>query len=275
MSIPCVVLLIIGDELLNGAVQDTNLFSLSRRLTHLGAKVREAALLRDNPSRLVPFLNRLLEQNPPDILITSGGLGPTEDDLTLRSLAQALNLPLKVSTEAQQLVAEQYARLADAGALSSDGSERIRLKLATLPQGAKPLPNPLGTAPAVTVAYRQTRIYCLPGVPAELNAIYKQSVEPHIRQNFELSTWSITQLAVHCQDEGDLATVLSQVAANHPQVYIKSLAHSFVEREHWLRVTIESQAPDPDSAVQFVAQARKSLLAALKEAQVRIKEVKS
>lgn len=223
---PTASLLAIGNELLNGAVRDTNLFSLSQHLTRMGFSVECAAIVRDVPAQIVDMVLFLLAQQP-DIVLCSGGLGPTEDDLTLAALAEALSVPLILNSAAKDLVENHYDRLLAQHYLTQRGPAFARQKMATVPRGAHPLPNPVGTAPGVKLEHQATVIYVLPGVPAELEAIFAASVVPELLRRFNPGMWAEHALLVHCDDEADLAIPLHDVAQRHPEVYLKSLAKPF------------------------------------------------
>ena len=277
---PKVALLAIGNELLNGDVQDTNLHTLNRRLTQLGFQVECAALVRDTPGQIAAALHWLLA--PPqtveafswdiDLLVISGGLGPTQDDLTLAALAQALELPLAVDLGARRLVETQYTQLLAAGALLETGPEAARRKMATLPLGAVPLPNPIGTAPGVRLEYNGVLIYCLPGVPAELLAIFTTAVEPELKRNFALGGWFEMELVVICDDEARVALPLREVTARHPDVYLKSLARSFpAAHQEGLRIIAAAQSPETAMAQEYVSAALADLRQVLARAGIKIK----
>jgi len=223
---PTASLLAIGNELLNGAVRDTNLFSLSQHLTRMGFSVEYAAMVRDIPQKIADVVLFLLAQQP-DVLLCSGGLGPTEDDLTLSALADALYMPLALNSAAADLVESHYDRLLAQNYLTQRGPAFAREKMATLPFGAQPLPNPVGTAPGVQMEHQGTVIYVLPGVPAELEAIFAASVAPELLRRFTPGIWAEYTMLVHCDDEADLAIPLRDVAQRHPEVYLKSLAKPF------------------------------------------------
>ncbi len=180
---PTCSLLAIGNELLNGEIRDLNLYTLSQSLTHLGFCVNQAVIVRDSPASIGSGLGYLLASRP-DVVLCSGGLGPTGDDLTLQSLAQYLGRDLVLNAEARRMVEAQYDQLIAAGYLEQRGPEAAREKMARLPDGARPLPNPVGTAPAVCVEAQDTILYVLPGVPAELDAIFAASVVPELQQRF-------------------------------------------------------------------------------------------
>jgi nicotinamide-nucleotide amidase len=223
---PTASLLAIGNELLNGAVRDTNLFSLSQNLTRMGFSVEYAALVRDIPHKIADVVLFLLARQP-DVVLCSGGLGPTEDDLTLSALAEALHMPLALNSAAADLVESHYDRLLAQHYLTQRGPAFAREKMATLPLGAQPLPNPVGTAPGVKMEHQGTVIYILPGVPAELEAIFAASVAPELLRRFTPGIWAEYTMLVYCDDEADLAIPLRDVAQRHPEVYLKSLAKPF------------------------------------------------
>ena len=223
---PTCDLLAIGNELLNGEIRDLNLYTLSQRLTRLGFHVGQAVITRDTPASIVGSLTYLLA-GAPDVLICSGGLGPTEDDLTLQALARYLGRDLVPSAEARLLVEAQYGQLMQAGYLERRGPEAARGKMACLPEGSRPLPNPVGTAPGVCLQAQDTVIYVLPGVPAELDAIFAASIVPELRQRYALGYWAQGALRVYVDDEAEVALPLTMVSARHPDVYLKSLAQPF------------------------------------------------
>lgn len=251
---PSASLLAIGNELLNGEVRDANLFTLSRGLTRAGFTVADAGLVRDDPARITALLHFLLATSP-DVVICSGGLGPTADDLTLAALAEALERPLTLHPQARALIEAQYAQLLNRGYLHAPGPEEARCKMATLPAGAHPLPNPIGTAPGVRLTHAETLIYVLPGVPAELEAIFAESILPELHERFALGFWAEGTLLIHCDDEATAAPLLREVARRHPEVYLKSLARPFPSAgEEGLRVIATVCAADATLAQQAITQ---------------------
>jgi molybdenum cofactor synthesis domain-containing protein len=262
--------LAIGNELLNGAVRDKNLFTLSQALTHLGFSIEYAAITRDIPGNIHAVIHFILNQTS-DVVICSGGLGPTDDDLTLSALAQALDLPLVLNNAAVDLVEAHYKRLIDQHYLPHRGPEAARRKMATLPESARPLHNAVGTAPGVAIEYHGTLIYVLPGVPAELEAIFDAEIVPELVQRFSAAVWAERSLLVHCDDEAEIATTLREVTQRHPAVYIKSLAKPFPAASHeGLRVIVTAQAITDALARGAVALAMIDLRRTLEAAGLRV-----
>lgn len=262
-------LLAIGNELLNGAVHDTHIFFLSRQLTHLGFCVEYAAMVRDQPPGIARLLHTLLESKP-DVLICSGGLGPTDDDLTLSALAQALGLPLEFNAAAFEQMQVHYARLWAQHYLAEKAPPEVARKMAVLPQGAHPLANPLGTAPGVQLQYGPTLIYVLPGVPAELEAIFSEVIVPELRARFEVEAWAEDALLIHCDDEAQIARVLHAVTQRHPAVYLKSLAEPFQTEKEGLRVIAGAHAKVMEAAQFAVEQTLNDLHHAAEAAGLRV-----
>lgn len=272
---PKASLLAIGNELLNGVVRDTNLFTLSQRLTQMGFSVEYAAMTRDLPDKIEALLLFILAHKP-DVVLCSGGLGPTEDDLTLAALAQALHLPLTLNEAAVELVEAHYDHLLEQKYLTHRGPEFARRKMATLPEGASPLPNPVGTAPGVKLDYQGTLIYVLPGVPAELEAIFTATIAPELLRLFQPATWVERALLVHCDDEAEVATPLREVAHRHPHVYLKSLAKPFpAAGVEGLRVIAAAQATTEAAAHSAVVAALIDLRHTLEAAGLRVSSVEA
>jgi molybdopterin-biosynthesis enzyme MoeA-like protein len=125
--------------------------------------------------------------------------------------------------------------------------------MATLPQGAHPLFNPVGTAPGVKLEHKGMLIYILPGVPAELKAIFDASIMPELHSRFELGVGVKQALIVHCDDEAEVAPYLREVTHRHPQVYLKSLAKPFPSAsKQGLRVIAAASAESSDTAQRKV-----------------------
>lgn len=164
-----------GTELLLGEIVDTNAAFLSRELAELGIDVLRRTAIGDNPGRLAEALRRALEEN--DLVLVTGGLGPTADDCTAEALAQTLGVPLAINEEARRQV-ERWA--AGRRRLLGPGD----VKQARLPEGARPIPNAQGSAPGIwwqgTFAGRSAVVVALPGVPAELTGMFRREVRPRL-----------------------------------------------------------------------------------------------
>jgi len=156
-----------------------------------------------------------LKRNP-GVLITIGGLGPTHDDMTLAGIARAINKPLRLDKEALELVRDHYRRLESKPKLT-----KYRTKMATLPQGSVPLPNPVGTAPGVKMQRSGTTLFSLPGVPSEMKAIFRSSMIPYL-ESFHTTRPKEVEIKITGIIESALAPVLDQARKIYPKLYFKS-----------------------------------------------------
>lgn len=221
-----VEIIAIGNEILLGDVLDTNTHWLCRKLTGLGGHVRQAVQVRDDKDAIVYALGAALERGT-ELIITTGGLGPTEDDLTLEAVATALDRPLLTHPKAYAWVASKYQQLAETGFVQDAAMTVPRAKMARLPQGAMPVANPAGAAPGVVIELDRSIVICLPGVPAEMKSIFEETLQPILRRFFRESVFAEKLLIVGCQDESVLAPILGAVGRQHPHVYVKSRAKHF------------------------------------------------
>lgn len=248
---PSVEILAIGNELLLGDVQDTNTYWLCRQMAGRGGRVRRAAMLPDDPAVLIAEVGAALGRGP-DLVLTTGGLGPTDDDLTLAAVAEAVGQPVVENDEALRLIAERYAALAEQGYVAEATLTPPRRKMARLPAGSQPLANPVGTAPAVALQAGRTWIACLPGVPGELKAIFDRSLQPLLRQVVGDRSFAEAVITTMCGDESVLAPIVRAVAETHPAVYVKSRATHFGPDVR-LRVTLSVSAGPGEAEERLAA----------------------
>jgi nicotinamide-nucleotide amidase len=161
-----------GDELLRGDTLNTNQAYLGERLLHLGFLVTHALCVADDLAAMTRAIRDSLSRCPA-VLVLSGGLGPTEDDLTREAVAAALDLPLEHHADLLDAI---RARFASRGLAMSDSNR----KQASLPHDATALTFP-GTAPGFTLEHDPTLLVALPGVPWELKEMWETQVEPLLR----------------------------------------------------------------------------------------------
>jgi molybdenum cofactor synthesis domain-containing protein len=231
MSEPvCVEIFIIGNEILIGDIQDTNTNWLCKEINRLGGYVARATVLRDIDTVIVDELQNSLGRGA-RVIITSGGLGPTADDLTLAAVARGAGVELRLHEQALQMIRQRYDELAGQGILAQGGLNPAREKMAWFPVGATPLHNPVGTAPGVLLQSGQTTIISLPGVPSELKGIFNSSLQPFLLATFCGGISAMRTITVQCNDESLMEPVLSRVANDHPGIYIKSLATTLGEMQ--------------------------------------------
>ena len=216
-----VELICIGNELLIGKTLSTNAYWLAKRVTSLGLKLRRITTVADDLDEISSAVKEVLARKP-RFIITTGGLGPTFDDKTLEGIAKALNVELKVNDEALRMVEEKYEEYVKEGRMERAELTPHRIKMATLPKGAKPLPNPVGTAPGVLLEANNTVIIALPGVPPEMKAIFEESILPILRREAGNMIFYEANLEVLGIVESEIAPIIDQVMHDNPYIYIKS-----------------------------------------------------
>ena len=168
-------ILCVGTELLLGDIVNTNAAFLSRELAALGLGVYRHTAVGDNPQRLAKALDEALERA--DLVITSGGLGPTYDDLTKETVAAAFGLSLELHGHSLKRIEDYFARL---GRVMTPNNA----KQAMMPVGATVFDNDYGTAPSLAVTDKDTgkTVIMLPGPPGELIPIFRQKIAPYLRE---------------------------------------------------------------------------------------------
>ncbi|MCS7135862.1 MAG: nicotinamide mononucleotide deamidase-related protein [Nitrososphaerota archaeon] len=211
----------IGNELLIGRVVNTNANWLAKKITEIGGFVRRITDVRDDLSEISSAVREALKRDT-EWIITSGGLGPTFDDMTLIGVAKAIKRPIKLNKQAYQMIVEKYKDMFERGIIKSLEITPERRKMAELPAGAIPLRNRVGTAPGVLVKFGRQRIACLPGVPAELMDIFENELLPIIQKSIK-RTYTVEKILI-AKDiiESALAPAIKEVISRHPTVYIKS-----------------------------------------------------
>ncbi len=218
-----VEIIAVGNELLHGDVLDTNTNWLCKRITGIGGQVRRAVTVRDELQDIIAEITSAIERKT-DLIITTGGLGPTSDDITLQAVAAAVARPLELDSEALALLKVRYQDLAARGYIRDSALTEAREKMAHLPRGATPLANPVGTAPAVVLSVDTSTLVSLPGVPEELKGIYEDTLQPTLKHIFGDRFYQESSIIALCADESSLAPILQEVVEAHPEVYIKSRA---------------------------------------------------
>lgn len=241
MEIICV-----GNELLIGKTLNTNAHWMARRATSLGIMVKRVTIVGDDVDEIASVIREALQRKP-RFIITTGGLGPTFDDKTLGGIAKALNRKLEVNEKALEMVREKYEAYFKEGRMEKVELTQSRVKMATLPEGAEPLPNPVGTAPGVMINVEGTILIALPGVPPEMEAIFEESVAPLLKSEAGEVTFFETSIYADGIMESALAPLIDQVMRDNPYVYIKSHPRG-EERKPHIEIHFSTTAKDSKTA---------------------------
>jgi nicotinamide-nucleotide amidase len=165
----------IGSEILRGQISDTNSNFIVKKLVELSIDVEHISAVSDNPESLLSTLKQALQRS--DLIITTGGLGPTEDDITYQTITRALNLKLIKYPEVEKNLKRILKKI----------NKRIspsNLKQVYLPEGAKIIINQYGTAPAM-ILEKDNKIICsFPGVPHEMKNLIEENLIPYLKEKF-------------------------------------------------------------------------------------------
>jgi len=261
MSVVNAEIIAIGNELLIGDVQDTNTAWLCARITGLGGVVRRATLIPDDRQIIAETLHAALARGT-QLILTCGGLGPTDDDMTLASLAYALGLPLLESPEALAMLTESFQRFYRAGYTHNPDLTPERRKMAMLPAGGQPLANPVGAAPGVLLRHAGSVIVCFPGVPEELIGIFEGALGPLLRDLFGTGCYDEWVVEVRTGDESQLAPAVNRLQRDHPGVYVKSRARPYGATPR-LKITLCARGDDCREVSRLLQAARQDLGAAV------------
>ncbi len=175
---PSAEIITIGTEILLGEIVDTNARHIARRLRDLGIDLFRKTTVGDNVQRIASVIQQAMERC--DIIITTGGLGPTIDDPTRQAVALALGVEMEYRPELWEQIQARFRRY---DRLPTENNRRQ----AYIPAGARPLENPVGTAPIFIMDAGQQVIIALPGVPREMEYLLENAILPYLRERYDLT----------------------------------------------------------------------------------------
>lgn len=241
---PSAWIISVGNELLIGRIVNTNASYLARRLTFLGFKVDRIVTVPDRVDDIAEEVSRGLSRA--SLIVTTGGLGPTYDDLTLDGIARAVGVTLELNEEALNQVREFYER-------KGLPLTKERIKMAILPRGAVPLRNTVGAAPGVLLEVKGRVIVALPGVPREMESIFENEVIPRIRRLAPPMAVAECGVVLKGVPESTLAPVLGELARKNPRVYIKSHPKGHEVDQPVLDVRVMASAPTHGEALEYAS----------------------
>jgi molybdenum cofactor synthesis domain-containing protein len=225
----------IGEELLLGRIQDTNSFWLARRIAELGGTVQRITVIGDDQPTIVRALREALGRGAGTI-VTTGGLGPTPDDLTVASVAELLGVGVR----------EDEAALADYCHRRETTVEQLSpalRRMATVPEGCEALLNPAGWAPAIRARVQDATIFVLPGPPREVEALFDRYLADYFRDTAECTRARRVYVGMW---EAEVSPLLQEVMARVPGVYLKGYVAQGEQR--WLPVEVIARGADEASA---------------------------
>lgn len=236
----------IGSELLLGQIVDTNSAWMAQRLSELGIDLYFKTIVGDNPGRMKEVIGRAHERA--DLVITSGGLGPTQDDLTREIIAEVCGRKLVRDAALLEQIDRRFRRR---NMTMTPNNERQ----ADIPEGAIPVENPNGTAPSFIVEDDRGVIFALPGVPHELQWLFENEVIPYARRRFDLRE-TIVYKVLKVTDMGESAVddKIGHLIAGSRNPTVGVLAHP-----GQVDVRIAAKAADSEAARALIAPVEKEV----------------
>lgn len=201
---PTAAVLLIGDEILSGRTKDKNLGFLADYLTALGIDLKEARIVADVEAEIVTAVNALRSRYT--YVFTTGGIGPTHDDITADAMAMAFGVPIGHDPRAVEILMAYF---------KANGREpnEARMRMARIPEGATLIANPVSAAPGFQIG----NVFVMAGVPKIMNAMM-DDVAPRLSRGVPMQTHSIEFLG----GEGDAARPLGEIQKQFPSVVIGS-----------------------------------------------------
>lgn len=200
MPNPTAAMLVIGDEILSGRTRDANMHHLAGELTAKGIDLKEARVVSDDPEAIQAAVRAL--RGAYDHVFTSGGIGPTHDDITAENVAAAFDAPIDVRADARALLEAHYAK-------SGTDLNEARLRMARIPDGATLIDNPVSAAPGFTLG----NVHVMAGVPSIFQAMLA-SVLPGLTGGAPLVSVSVRIE----RPEGEIAGPLGDLADRYPDL---------------------------------------------------------
>lgn len=204
MPNPTAAMIVIGDEILSGRTRDSNAHHLAGRLAIQGIDLREVRFIGDDRATIIGTVQDLSAQR--DHVFTSGGIGPTHDDITADCVAEAMGASIDVRGDARAILQSYY----DARGTEMNGA---RLRMARIPEGATLIENPVSAAPGFSLG----NVHVMAGVPRIFEAMLDG-----LLQRIEGGRQVTSRSFLLDRGEGDIADILRQLAEDHPEVPIGS-----------------------------------------------------
>jgi molybdenum cofactor synthesis domain-containing protein len=222
-----VEVLCVGNELLSGITLNTNAHWLAGQIAGAGGSLNRVTVVRDDLAEISTAIKESLARKP-DILIMTGGLGATYDDLTLEGVALALSKKIVLDDRAVEMIRKSYAVCKLNYELTKE-----RLKMAKIPEDSTPIQNLVGSAPAIMEQAGGTKIFCLQGVPSEMKAVFEKHVLPLVKEGVGRFVAQEVNYDVRGVTEAMIAPALARIVGSHPKdaIYLKTHPRGYYRKK--------------------------------------------
>jgi len=229
----------IGTELVLGQIQDTNAHWIAQQTLQLGGELRRVTMLRDDFDEMTEALDSAIQRETA-LILTTGGLGPTPDDMTVAVVASLIGTKPIVCDET---IAE-YRKHREMS--ENDPLNEALTKMATVPETAQVLQNPAGWAPCISVSHKESTIMMMPGPPREMKSIFETHIQPLIVKRYRAE---ISTARVHVSMfEAEVSPLMQKVMERHPDVYLKAYVSLREAGENTMPVDLVSTSNDKDES---------------------------
>ncbi len=236
-------MLVIGDELLSGRTKDRNIGHLAEMLTAIGIDLKEVRIVADDLEAIAEAVNALRARY--DHVFTTGGIGPTHDDITADALAHAFGVPLEIDEKADRMLERHFA-------LRGIDYTPARRRMARMPRGATHIDNPVSVAPGIRIG----NVYAMAGVPSIFQAMLDNVIATLPKGALILSE------TVHCPvGEGAIGDRLAEIQEEHPETIIGSYP-KYRDGNFWTELVIRSRSPERLEAARRAVKAMVEALSA-------------
>jgi len=216
-------LVVIGDEVLSGRTKDQNIGHIAEKLTEAGVQLREVRIVADQQDAIVEAVNTLRSRY--DHVFTTGGIGPTHDDITADAIASAFDLPIEQNQQAVEIM-HQYFR--------EDQLTPARMRMTRMPVGAELIDNPVSATPGFSIG----NVYVMAGVPKIMQSML-EGVLPRLRTGIRILSRTVRVFS----KEGDVANLLADLQVRFPHVAIGSYPF-YVDTVFGTHVVMRATSPE-------------------------------
>ena len=230
-------ILVIGDEILSGRTKDKNIGFIAEYLTNIGIDLKEVRVVADEEADIIAALNALRERY--SYVFTTGGIGPTHDDITAECVAKAFGVPIDYDPRAVAIMKARYA------AMGTEMNE-ARMRMTRIPAGAELVPNKVSAAPGFWIG----NVIVMAGVPSIMQAMLDE-VAPKLATGARLLSQTVR---ADCR-EGDIGTELGEIAKAHPEVMIGSYPFFDEFRGPNTNIVVRSRDPERLTAAKAAVEA--------------------
>lgn len=233
----------VGDKILRGKILNTNAQWIADKCWFYSLEVKRIMVVGDSLDDIASAIKEVMLRGTSLVIIT-GGLGPTPDDITVDAIAKAINSSLRLNVEAFEAIKSFY--LSHRPELWPTRKVAVK-KMAKLPERAIPLSNPVGVAPGMHVEHEETKLIALPGIPGEMKAIFELHVEPMLK---ELSRLHRFELIFKAYDIGefDLLDVLKHISKVHQEIYVKVIGFDRKDGRRFIKIYVTTVASSTSEA---------------------------